>query len=166
MNLETVLSNLSNTNNTIKDSYWALHYQLKKYDSMVSIPLIVLSGLTSITAVTQLIGTILAIQILTIIFSILVTILAGTQKYFEFDKRASVAKQVAKRWGSVNGKITFFSLNIDSISDKTSKILLLNSIFNEMDAIGGALEDVPDLSNQKKIINEYRTIVNEAVRSL
>ena len=134
---------------------------MKRYDMLIMIPLIVLSGLTSITAITQLIGVNLPLQIVTIVFSLLVTILASSQKYLEFDKRSISAKQVAKRWGSVKGKVDFFILNLTGITDHAAILIILNSIFNEMDSIGGTLEDVPDKIVSDEVNNLKTFVIQE-----
>lgn len=153
------LSELSKTCTNVMDSYWKMFYQLKRYDTMIVIPTIALSAFTSISAVTQLIGESLAFQIVTIILSLMVTILAGAQKYLEFDRRSVVSKQVAKRWGSVKGKIDFFLLSFSSITDHPTLLIIIHSIFNDIDAIGGSLEDVPDIAEIPKSMTAVRQLL-------
>lgn len=161
------LTMLSNTCGEVNEAYWELHYKLKKYDLYLAIPLIVASGFTSVSAIAQLLGSRLPIQIVTIIFSLLVTILAATQKYIAFDTRMVTAREVAKRWGSVKGKIDFYMLSISSITDHTVLLIIVQSIFNDIDAIGGTLADLPQkaktpaisktLSNVRQLIADSST---------
>lgn len=153
------LSTLSESCSGIMDSYWKLFYQLKRYDTMIVIPMIILSACTSISAVTQLIGGSLTLQIITIVLSLLVTIFAGAQKYLEFDRRSVISKQVAKRWGSVKGKIDFILLSFSTITDHATLLIIVHSIFNDIEAIGGSLEDVPD-NAAKNAVRELLTVIN------
>jgi hypothetical protein len=153
------LSTLSGTCTQVMDSYWKMFYQLKRFDMMIVIPMIIFSAFTSISAITQLIGGSLPLQIITIILSLIVTILAGAQKYLEFDRRSVISKQVAKRWGSVKGKIDFFLLSFSSITDHSTLLIIIHSIFNDIDAIGGSLEDVPDIAEVPKKMTAVRELL-------
>jgi hypothetical protein len=69
------------------------------------------------------------------------------------------AKQVAKRWGSVKGKIDFFLLSFSSITDHSTLLIIIHSIFNDIDAIGGSLEDVPDIAEVPKKMTAVRELL-------
>ncbi len=157
--ISSTLQGLSRTCQSVIDSYWSLHYQFKKYDYCITIPLIVTSGFTSIAALAQIIGGHIAIQVITLVLSMMVTILASMQKYLEYDRRSVTAKQVAKRWGSLKSKIDFFLISISTIRDERAVIIIVNSVFHEIDSIGGTVEDLPDNINLNKDLNNIKSAI-------
>lgn len=151
----SILNDLSDACNKASDSSWKLHYKFRKYDICITVPLIVFSGLTSISATAQLINNNIAITILTIISAIMVTILTSLKQYLNFDNRCIIAKHVAKRWGSVQGLITHSMMVIpytDENINNDAIHFVINVIFKEVDTVGGITED-RDFGSKEDIKN-------------
>lgn len=150
MDIQTLINNLIDTNLDVKNEYWKLYYRLKKLDTMFAIPILAIPSLITIVCVTQLIVPNLAVQVVAISIAIMNTIVASAYNYYGYQRRSTVAQQVAKRWESLIYYLNYVKSNIQLV-DQKSLSLILHAVFTEMDAIGTVIEDTPQTTKSLQL---------------
>ncbi len=126
--------------------FWNYFSVLSHYDSLLGIPTIVLSSITSLSALTNLSGKtennfINALNLLTPLLAITSTILASLNQYLRYSERAQKAKNQAKMLSEIGRRIQYTKTKLDAENTDLSK--LTDDIYKELDIFGREMEELP-----------------------
>jgi signal transduction histidine kinase len=148
--------------------FWAYYYKLSYYDSLISIPNIVLSSITGLSSLSALTPNstdsevINSLSLLTPVFAITATILASLNKYFRYGERAQKAKSQAKTLTEIDRRIQRNIILSDTDMEVNRNLItrIIEDIYRELDTWDHVLEEKPEelLSilnsfNEEKIID-------------
>lgn len=132
--------------------FWRYYTLLSRYDSLITIPCIVLSAITSLISSAQGVTDFTTcgkdkdslLAFVTTIFAVTTTIMASLGKYFDYSQRALKSKQTAKSLAEMARQIRLkkiLSMNIE-MSD-TEVIHEIEDIYRNLDILGREIEDLP-----------------------
>lgn len=159
--------------------FWGYYYKLSYYDSLITIPNIVLSSITGLSSLSVLTPNssesevVNSLTLLTPVFAVTATILASMNKYFRYGERAQKAKSQAKTLSEIDRRIKRNIILSDTDIEFNHNLIsrIIEDIYRELDTWDHDLEEKPEelLSilnsiNEEKIIDSRLSSHNSNTR--
>lgn len=138
---------------TRRDAYWSEHYRYYIKNNWISIPLIVLSSLTSVVSVTN-IGTAYNSESLAWSSTALAfgtSVLAALQRYFKYGERAEQCKAVAKNYTRIAYMIEFTTNLLTASPHRYEKAemeklaIFAETVRKDLELVINDTNDIPEL---------------------
>lgn len=117
-------------------SFWKYHELLSFYDSIITIPTIILTTVTGITSL----STISSLQNVTTVSAVIATLLSAIGKFFRYPERCEKIKSQAKTYDELYRHITVELLNRRDL-DWTNKIV--DDVHKKIDLMRTDVEEMP-----------------------
>ena len=155
--------------------YWNHYSNLSHYDSVISIPTLVISSITGLSSLSSFSSSqenefTSALNKLTPILAIISTILASLNKYLRYGERAQKAKNQAKILTGIARRIQHDNLMLHNDMNLSKDLVarMTEDIYRELDIWGRDLDEVPkelrDLLNSISVPGE--AVDSETSRNL
>lgn len=140
-----------------RDAYWNEHYNYYIKNNWISIPLILMSGLTSVVSVTN-IGTgagatfdAAGVAWASTVLAFGTSVLAALQRYFKYGERAEQCKAVAKNYTRIAYMIEFTNNLMSSNPQRYEKAemeklaIFAETVRKDLELVINDTNDIPDL---------------------
>lgn len=142
--------------------FWDHYNRLSKYESLISIPTIVVSSLAGLSSLSNLTldknsESATALLTLTSILTVLSTILTSINKYLQYGERAVKAKNQAKGLSEISRSIQLNTILISNDVEigRNTIMRMAEDVYKNLDILGRDLDEVP------KNISEILLLISE-----
>jgi hypothetical protein len=148
--------------------YWKEYVILSRYESLISIPAIIISGLTGLTSLGNMtyINPTSLLSVVTTILAVITTIITSLGKYFNYSERALRAKDQAKGLSEISRRIRLNNIIISNDTDlrRNAVLRMTDDIYKNLDILGRDVDDLPiSIQSLMSSLQEEVEILNHEV---